>query len=136
MINKRQAMLHTYLGITLHHQKKFNEALKTFQCATEIDPQNPLNEYQKSQVLLSLQRDQEALDLLLQLNRSVPKEAPIHINIGQIYKKLGKLDEAMKYFQRALDLDPKDINQVKSMIERIHQSQNEMNDEGEDAEFA
>jgi anaphase-promoting complex subunit 3 len=40
----------------------------------------------------------------------VPKEAPIHVNIGKIYKKLGKIDEAMKYFTRALDLDPKDIN--------------------------
>lgn len=50
----------------------------------------------------------------------MPKEAPIHINIGKIYKKLGKLDEALKFFTRALDLDPKDINQVKSMIDRIH----------------
>ena len=33
---------------------------------------------------------------------------------------MGKIDEAMKYFQRALDLDPKDINQVKGMIDRIH----------------
>mgnify|MGYP000371134110 FL=1 len=57
-----------------------------------------------------MQQDQQALELLLKLNLQVPKEAPIHINIGKIYKKLGKLDEALKYFTRALDLDPKDIN--------------------------
>jgi len=68
-----------------------------------------------------MQRDQEALDLLLALNQEVPKEAPIHINIGKIYKKLGKYREALSYFNKALDLDPKDINQVKSMIDRIHQ---------------
>lgn len=40
-------------------------------------------------------RDQEALDILLKLNREVPKEAPIHIHIGEIYKKMGRLDKAM-----------------------------------------
>ena len=39
-------------------------------------------------------RDEEALEILLNLNRMVPKEAPIHINIGKIYKKMGKLDLA------------------------------------------
>jgi len=67
-----------------------------------------------------MQRDQEALELLLQLNKKVPKEAPIHIHIGKIYKKLGNPEQAMKFFTLALDLDPKDINQVKSMIDRIH----------------
>lgn len=46
-----------------------------------------------------MQRDQEALEILLALNRSVPKEAPIHIHIGKIYKKQGKLNLAMQYFQ-------------------------------------
>lgn len=57
-----------------------------------------------------MNRDQEALDLLLQLNQEVPKEPPIHINIGKIYKKQGKYTEALAYFNKALDLDPKDIN--------------------------
>jgi hypothetical protein len=48
---------------------------------------------------------------------------------------LGKKNEALKYFTTALDLDPKDINQVKGMIDRIHNSQSNMNDEGDDAEF-
>jgi len=44
---------------------------------------------------------------------------------------MGKHREALAYFNKALDLDPKDINQVKSMIDRIHQQQ-EMADEGDD----
>ena len=46
---------------------------------------------------------------------------------------MGQIQEALKYFNGALDLDPKDINQVKSMIDRINQSE-EINDE-EDVEF-
>lgn len=40
--------------------------------------------------------------------------------IGKIYKKQGKIDEALKHFTKALDLDPKDTNMVKSLIEKIH----------------
>lgn len=49
----------------------------------------------------------------------MPKEAPIYINIGKIYKKFGNIKEALENFNIALDLDPKDINQVKNLIKNI-----------------
>ena len=33
---------------------------------------------------------------------------------------MGNIDEALKYFTKALDLDPKDTNMVKSLIDKIH----------------
>jgi len=33
---------------------------------------------------------------------------------------MGNIEEALKYFTRALDLDPKDTNMVKSLIDKIH----------------
>lgn len=44
---------------------------------------------------MSLERFEEALKVLLELMVSVPKEAPIHIVIGKIYKKLGNVDKAL-----------------------------------------
>ena len=35
---------------------------------------------------------------------------------------MGNIDEALKYFTKALDLDPKDTNMVKSLIDKIHSS--------------
>ena len=61
----------------------------------------------------------------------VPKEAPIHIVIGKIYKKLGDINQALQYFNKALDLDPKDTNLVKNLIEKIHTN----TDINEDAEI-
>lgn len=113
-------MLQIYLGITYSHQNNLVEAIKCFDKAHEFDPNNALNNFQKAIALMTMQKEEEALEILLELNKQVPKEAPIHINIGKIYKNMGKIDEAMKYFTRALDLDPKDINQVKGMIDRIH----------------
>jgi len=95
-----------------------------------MDPQNPLNKYQKATVLMSLERFEDALKVLLDLMIQVPKEAPIHIVIGKIYKKLGDIDKALQHFTKALDLDPKDTNMVKSLIDKIH-SNTEMNDDAE-----
>jgi len=50
----------------------------------------------------------------------VPKEAPVHIQIGKMYKRLGNIELALKYFTKALDLDPKDNNMVKGLIDKIH----------------
>jgi anaphase-promoting complex subunit 3 len=69
---------------------------------------------------MSLERYDEALKVLLDLMTQVPKEAPIHIVIGKIYKKLGDVNKALQFFTKALDLDPKDTNMVKSLIDKIH----------------
>jgi hypothetical protein len=39
-----------------------------------------------------------------------------------MYKRLGNIDLALKYFTKALDLDPKDNNMVKGLIDKIHSS--------------
>ena len=69
---------------------------------------------------MSLEKYEDALKVLLELMQQVPKEAPIHIVIGKIYKKLGKIEQAHQHFSKALDLDPKDTNMVKSLIDKIH----------------
>lgn len=43
--------------------------------------------------------------------------------IGKIQKKLGRLDLALQAFNTALELDPKDTNMVKTLIDKLDQSQ-------------
>ena len=68
--------------------------MKCFEHAESLDPLNPLNKYQKATVLTSLERYEEALKVLEDLLIQVPKEAPIYIVIGKIYKKLGNIEKA------------------------------------------
>jgi hypothetical protein len=42
--------------------------------------------------------------------------------IGKIYRRKGMIDRALQHFTKALDLDPKDTNMVKSLIDKIHSS--------------
>ena len=89
-------------------------------------------------MLVALDRHEDALQVLLELQNQVPKEAPIHVMIGKIYRRKGMIDRALQHFTKALDLDPKDTNMVKSLIDKIHSGTgvsgvaNDLNDDDAD----
>ena len=68
----------------------------------------------------TLGRYQECLEVLEELTKIVPKEAPIHITMGKIYKLMGRKADALRAYNKALDLDPKDTNMVKTLIDKLH----------------
>ena len=103
-----------------HNYQKTAHALKCFDQAERIDPRNPMNKYQKGSVLVALERYDEALEVLTEITHITPKEAPVFIMIGKIHKKRGQHDLALQSFNKALDLDPKDTNMVKSLIDKLN----------------
>ena len=76
--------------------------------------------YQKANILLNNKKEDEALTILLELNEKRPKEAPIHILIGRIYKIKKDFNKALCHFNAAIDIDPKDSNLAKSLIENLY----------------
>ena len=42
------------------------------------------------------------------------------MTMGKIYKKLGQKQQALQAYTMALELDPKDTNCVKSLIDKLH----------------
>ena len=52
----------------------------------------------------------------------MPKEPPIPMLLGKIYKKLGRVDQAHYYFNLAIDLESKDTQKIKGFIESLHNS--------------
>ena len=130
-INANCPILYSYLGMTLTSMRRFSEALKHFDNAELLDPNNVLNRFQKASVLFQLEKYDDALKELEKLKLIVPKEAPIPILMGKIYKKLNKIEKAHHFFTLALDLEPKDNQRIKSLIDSL-QNNNEFN---EDMEF-
>lgn len=61
--------------------------------------------------------------------------------IGKIYRRKGIIDRALQHFTKALDLDPKDTNMVKSLIDKIHSGTgvsgvaNDLNDDDADIQI-
>ena len=42
--------------------------------------------------------------------------------MGKIYKLMGRKADALRAYNKALDLDPKDTNMVKTLIDKLHQN--------------
>ena len=59
------------------------------------------------------------MNILIQLDQKIPNEAPIYIAIGKIYKVKRDYKKALDHFNKAIDLDPKDSNLAKTLIERL-----------------
>eukprot|EP01015_Nassula_variabilis_P002144 TRINITY_DN1115_c0_g1_i2.p1 TRINITY_DN1115_c0_g1~~TRINITY_DN1115_c0_g1_i2.p1 ORF type:complete len:422 (-),score=62.91 TRINITY_DN1115_c0_g1_i2:38-1303(-) len=121
-INHRCPVLYSYLGMTLFAKGEFAEALRYFDNSEMLDPNNYLNRFQKANVLVKLDRLEQALKELEKLRQQIPKEAPIPILMGKIYKKLGRTDKALYFFNIALDLDQRDQQKIKALIESLYQT--------------
>lgn len=76
------------------------------QRAIVADAKNPLPMYQKANILVSLERYDEALRVLDQLKEFAPRESSVYALMGKIYKRGNVHDRAMFYFGLALDLKP------------------------------
>ena len=78
--------------------------------------------FQRATILMAMEKNDEALQELLDVQAHSPKEAQVYFWMGKVCKKLGRIDEALRYFTFALDLDPKDNTQIKNALERLEQA--------------
>jgi anaphase-promoting complex subunit 3 len=120
-INPRSSVLYCYLGMVLHAKKQLKEALHVLDSASKLDPMNPQPKYQRAKVLQSMGRLEAALEELKAVRDRAPREASVHMLMGQLYERLKDKDNAMIHYTTALDLKPQEGgNIVKSAIDRLH----------------
>ena len=118
-INNHSAVLHFYLGTAYLQNKDIKNALNNLIIAQNLDQKNPMIQYQVANIYMNQGKNEEALKILKDLEENMPKEAPIYISIGKIYKNKKEYKKALDYFNKAIDLDPKDSNLAKTLIERL-----------------
>ncbi|KAK9748277.1 hypothetical protein RND81_02G047000 [Saponaria officinalis] len=121
-INPRSSVIMSYLGTALHYLKRNEEALLMMEKAILADKKNPLPMYQKAIILYSMDKYDEALEVLEELKEYAPRECSIYSLMGRIYKRKNVYDRAMLHFGLALDLKPSaaDVATIKAAIEKLH----------------
>jgi Tfp pilus assembly protein PilF len=102
------AEAHTFLGWSLSHLGKIEEAIAQCKIAIGIDPEfgNPYNDI--GVYLIDLGRPQEAIPWLekaMAAKRYCCYQFP-HYNLGRVLLEQGKIEEARRSFERALKHDP------------------------------
>ena len=68
-----------------------------------------------------MNRPAEARAELEKVRDAAPREATVHFAIGRMLKRLGRLEDAMKCFLTAMDLDPKDSQLIKSAMDKLEE---------------
>jgi tetratricopeptide (TPR) repeat protein len=121
LINKKSAILNFYMATALEQNQDITKSLEYLKKAEELDNNNPMIKYQRAHILVFKNRDYDkAMEIVLELNEKMPKEAAIQVLIGQIYKFKKEFTKALNHFNQAIDIDPKDSNQAKSHIESLY----------------
>lgn len=120
-LNSDSAVIHTYIGITFMNMKNYENALAVFRTAEAIDPECLMTQYYKSSCLYNVNLHSDALTELEKLKLKLPKESKVFLLLGNIYKKLGNIEMAHKYYTDALVLDPKDPNKkIRTLIDLLN----------------
>ena len=83
----------------------------------------------QAQVLLSMDKSEAALAELQLLVEVAPKEGMVHLTMGKLYKKLGRPQEAVVHLTRALDLSPKDSQQIKAALLNLQRDRDDDEEE-------
>jgi anaphase-promoting complex subunit 3 len=94
--------------------------LQYLENAISIDPKNNLAKYRRAAILAHLGQYKESLEELNLLKIMAPKEAPIYFLMGKIYKKMDDIDNALNHLTIAFDLDSKNANHIKSVIDKLN----------------
>lgn len=113
------AEAHTYLGWSLSHLGRVNEAIAECKKAIHLDPEfgNPYNDI--GVYLLEQGKTSEAIPWLrkaMKATRYCCYQFP-HFNLGRIYAQQGNLDGAIQEFKKALSFDPQYLPAQKAMKE-------------------
>lgn len=90
----------------LYIWQKNDEAFEMMEKAILADKKNPLPMYQKANILVSIEKFDEALKVLEELKEYAPQESSVYALMGKIYKRSNMYDKAMLHFGLALDLKP------------------------------
>jgi anaphase-promoting complex subunit 3 len=76
--------------------------------------------YQKANILVSLKKFDEALEVLEELKEYIPRESSVFASMGNIYKRRNMHEKAMLHFGIALDLKPPAIDAAIKVIDLLH----------------
>ena len=120
-INSSIATIYTQLAIAHLNQQEFELGFIYIKKAEELSPKDTYTWYYKSLLLFKLKRNQEALREILKLLEDEKKESLIFILLGDVYKAIGKKNEAHNAYLQANHLDPKNGQKIKAMIENLNE---------------
>ncbi len=109
-------------GLEAHRRGRFAEAERAYRDALEHRPGDP-RVLEMLAVLVDQQgRHEEALEHLLEVVRRCPSRGLGHARLGGVYEALGRDDEAIAAYRKALALFPQEHEAVETLLNQLGQA--------------
>src|SRR3989344_6182191 len=105
-LDSRNADAYFNLGLALHGLKRLPETEAAYRAALRIHPGYTNALAQLAGILMEQKRPAEAWSLLEGAIAGAPQYAFLHYNLGLVFLGLGQRDDALRSFERAVDLNP------------------------------
>jgi len=87
-------------------QRNWSEALKQVDAYLVNQPRDPQMRFWRARLMQQMQRNDEALDVYVQLAQDYPELPEVQNNLGVMLAAMGKIDEAKAAFEHALRNNP------------------------------
>ncbi len=100
----------TILGLLTAQHQNFAKALELFQRAIHAGDQTGEAEAHAARCLIALNRRDEAVSMAQAAANRAPTDALILDTIGVVLSRAGHHENALPYYQRAVDADPKEAS--------------------------
>jgi tetratricopeptide (TPR) repeat protein len=104
------------MGWVHSEQLRHEEALTWFQRALDLNPRHSLAHRSQLTELRSLRRFDHAEAAAREAIRLCPDEAGLVVELGWVHGEQNRCEEALTWFQRALDIDPRHSWAHKSLV--------------------
>lgn len=113
-------------AIDLYKQDDVERAIKNFTKVLELKPDFYEAHYNLSQILMSLNKNDEALKSLEEIQKIKPGDTENLYNIGKTYYKSGYLSKAYEYLKK-IDVNALQYDEAKLILSKIEKRQDELN---------
>lgn len=98
------------IGILFEVNKDYEATIKTTSKLIKRFPNNANMRKVELNSLIQLKRFEEATENLKESLKADPKDVESHYLMGALYEELKNRDEAKRFYQKTVDLDPKHLN--------------------------
>ncbi|MBR1617157.1 tetratricopeptide repeat protein, partial [bacterium] len=112
-------------AIDCYSQNEVEKSIDLFKKAVELDPDFYEAYYNLSQILMSLERNDEAIVALKQIVRLRPDDYESYYNLGRLQYKKGYLASAHEYLNK-IDISAPQYESAKIVLDKIEKRQFEL----------
>ncbi|CAK5279633.1 unnamed protein product [Mycena citricolor] len=117
-IHPYNAVLVGCVGLAVERYDR-GAALKLFDAAVKLAPENALVRYRRSKILIAVKRYPEAIQDLERLRNTAPEESNVVFQLAKAYRLVGNDVKFAATLAQARDMSPKSVAKLKKLLDTV-----------------